>query len=55
MSRPLSTTAVAGLNRVLLQAATRSERRRADEHAEKLAREVARLADELARLEGIPS
>jgi len=49
MAKPLSTAATAGINRVLLNAALRSERRRADEAAEKLAREVAALADELAR------
>lgn len=45
----LSTEATASLNRVLLQAATRAERIKADEHAEKLARDVAKLCDEYAR------
>lgn len=48
--KPLSTAATAGLNKVLLSAAIRAERIKADQHAEKLAREVAAVADELARM-----
>jgi hypothetical protein len=54
MIKPLSTAATSSLNRVLLNAATRAERVKADRLAEKqaeqLAREVAELADELARM-----
>lgn len=54
MTKPLSTAAVGSLNRVLLNAATRAEQNRAhraaEKHADKLAREVAELADELARM-----
>jgi hypothetical protein len=53
MTKPLSTAAVSSLNRVLLHAATRAEQikahRIAEQQAEQLAREVAQLADELAR------
>jgi hypothetical protein len=49
MTKSRSPTAIAGLNRVLLSAALRAERSNADKAADKLAREVAELADELAR------
>lgn len=49
MAKPLSTAAVAALNRVLLQCATRAERRNADKAADELAREIAKQCDEYAR------
>jgi hypothetical protein len=48
MSKPLSIDVIAKLNVVLLRCATRAERNNAERHAEKLAREVAAIADELA-------
>jgi hypothetical protein len=50
MRKPPSTAAIASLNRVLLQAATRAERTKADKYADQLARDVARVCDELARV-----
>lgn len=50
MSKPLPIEVVAKLNRALLRCATRAERNNADRHAEQLAREVAAIADELARV-----
>jgi CRP-like cAMP-binding protein len=48
MNKPLSTGAIASLNRVLLLAATRAERILTDQAAEDLARDVARQCDEYA-------
>jgi hypothetical protein len=48
--KPLSAETTAKLNLVLLKCATRAERNNVARHAEQLARDVARLNDELARV-----
>lgn len=48
--KPLTKTELEGLHSVLRRAAERAEASRDQAHAEKLAREVADLAEELARM-----
>lgn len=48
--KPLTKTELEGLHSVLRRAAERAERANETAHAEKLAREVADLAEELARM-----
>lgn len=49
MKKPLTRSELEALHSVLRRAAERAERNKDTEHAEKLAREIADLSNELAR------